>query len=64
MIERQDVIDKINEILENSDYAIEIKDISDLEDFLNDDENQVLEEYEDIEKLYTEMMDDSDYQME
>lgn len=64
MIERQDMIEKINELLENSDFAIEIRDVSDIEDFLNDEDNQELEEYEEIERLYNEMIEDTDYGME
>lgn len=56
MQDRDDIMEKMNELLEGSDYPAEMKDISDVEDFLNDEDNQLLEEYEDIEKLYNEMM--------
>ncbi len=48
---------KINELLESTDFPTEIKDVSDLEDFLNDVENQQYDEYDDIERLYDKLMD-------
>lgn len=56
----QEIYDKINELLETTDYGDEIRDISELEGFLEDDENQQLEEYEEIEKLYNMLMEDTD----
>jgi len=64
MTERQDIFDKVNGLLEDSGYPVEIKDISDLEDFLNEVENQDMEEYEVIEKLYDELMEESEYEIE
>lgn len=64
MTDRQDIFDRINEILENSDLSYEVKDIADLEGFLEDDENQLYDEYEEIEKLYTMLMEDSDFEEE
>lgn len=62
MKDDQEIYDKINELLEDADYGYEIKDVSELEDFLEDDENQQLEEYEEIEKLYTMLMEDTDFE--
>lgn len=56
----QEIYDKINELLETTDYGDEIRDMSELEGFLEDDENQQLEEYEEIEKLYNMLMEDTD----
>ena len=64
MTDRQDIFDKINELLENTDLSYEIKDTADLEGFLEDDDNQLLEEYEEVEKLYTMLMEDSDFEEE
>lgn len=64
MTDKQDIFDRINELLENTDLSYEIKDTSDLEGFLEDDENQQYEEYEEIEKLYTMLMEDSDFEEE
>jgi hypothetical protein len=55
------VFERANELLENTDYSVEIKDISDIEDFLNEADNQQYEEYEEIEKLYNDLMEDSDF---
>lgn len=59
---RNEIIERVNELMENADYPIEIKDISDIEDFLNEEDNQTLEEYEEVEKMYNDLMegDDSD----
>ncbi|MEN6315180.1 MAG: hypothetical protein ABFD25_13145 [Clostridiaceae bacterium] len=62
MKDDQEIYDRINELLEDTDYGYEIKDVSELEDFLEDEENQQLEEYEEIEKLYTMLMEDTDFE--
>lgn len=64
MNDKQDIFERINELLENTDLAYEIKDAADLEGFLEDDENQQYEEYEEVEKLYTMLMEDSDFEDE
>lgn len=56
---RNEFIERVNELMESAEYPIEIKDVSDIEDFLNEEDNQTLEEYEEIEKLYNDMMEDS-----
>lgn len=62
MKDDHEIYDRINELLEDADYGYEIKDVSELEDFLEDEENQQLEEYEEIEKLYTMLMEDTDFE--
>jgi len=62
MKDDHEIYDRINELLEDTDYGYEIKDVSELEDFLEDEENQQLEEYEEIEKLYTMLMEDTDFE--
>lgn len=64
MTDKQDIYEKINELLENTDLNYEIKDVSELEGFLEDDDNQQYEEYEEIEKLYTMLMEDTDFEEE
>ena len=64
MAEKQDLFDKINELLENTDITYEIKDSTDLESFLEDEDNQQYDEYEEVEKLYTMLMEDSDFEEE
>lgn len=57
---KNEIFERINELLEETDYPVEIKDISDLEDFLNEVDNQQYEEYEEIEKMYDDLMEESD----
>lgn len=64
MTDNQEIFDRINELLENTNLSYEIKDEADLEGFLEDDENQQYEEYEEVEKLYTMLMEDSDFEDE
>lgn len=57
---KNEIFERANELMENADYPVEFKDISDIEDFLNEEDNQTLEEYEEIEKLYNELMEEAD----
>ncbi len=59
---RDGILDKINGMLEETDYPFEIKDISDVEDFLNDDRNTRFSFYDDVEQLYDSLLgyDDGD----
>lgn len=54
------IFEKINQLLEDTDYPVEISSISDIEDFLNDDDNTEFEQYDAIEKLYNKLMEYSD----
>jgi len=54
------VVDKINRVLEKADYPIEMSDISDVENFLSDRNNIRLEVYEEVEQLYSQLMEDID----
>lgn len=51
------IFDKINSLLEETDYPMEINDISDLEEFLNDEDNSSYDVYPAIEKLYDQLME-------
>lgn len=56
---KNEIFERINELMENVEYPVEIRDVSDIEDFLNDEDNQTLEEYDEIEKLYNDLMEES-----
>jgi hypothetical protein len=60
MTDKYEVFERVNELLENTGYPMEIKEISDLEDFLNELDNQQYEEYDEIEKLYNDLMEEED----
>jgi len=62
----REIFNRINDLLEEEGYQIEISDISELEDFLNDDNNMDLESYDEIEYLYNELLslDDEEEQDE
>ena len=64
MADRQEIFYMINELLENTEYPGEVKNLSDLESFLEDDENQQYEEFGEVERLYSELMEDSDLEEE
>ncbi|HEX2946934.1 MAG TPA: hypothetical protein VHT96_13385 [Clostridia bacterium] len=57
MAEKQEIFNRINELLESTGLTIEINDVSGLEEFLENEDNQQYEEYEEIESLYNELMD-------
>lgn len=57
MADKHEIFDRINELLEGIGLTYEINDISSLEDFLENEDNQQFEEYEEIEDLYNELMD-------
>lgn len=59
-MEDNSIFDRINSMLEDTEYPLEIKDISDLEDFLNDEDNMKLEQFESIARMYDELMDGPD----
>lgn len=64
MVSKQEFLDRINELMENTDLAYEFNDITDVESFLEEEENQQYEEYEEVEKLYEELMELSEYEEE
>ncbi|MCX7921657.1 MAG: hypothetical protein N3B21_06540 [Clostridia bacterium] len=59
-MDEQMVVNKINGVFEESGYPLEISDISDIEDFLNNQKNMDLEVYEVVEQLYSQLMEDYD----
>jgi hypothetical protein len=64
MTDKQEFLERINELMENTDLPYEFKEVSDIESFLDDEENQQYEEYEEVEKMYEELLDSSDYEEE
>ncbi|HOL91874.1 MAG TPA: hypothetical protein PK767_00975 [Clostridiales bacterium] len=64
MTERHEIFEKINELARNIDADFEFSDIEQIEEFLDDFENQQYEEYDEIERLYNELMELSYYDEE
>jgi len=46
------VFKMVNSLLEATDYPLEIKNVNDLTDFLNDENNKRFEQYAEIGRLY------------
>jgi hypothetical protein len=64
MTDRQEILDRINELMVSTDLSYDFKDATDIESFLENDENQQYEEYEEVEKLYEELVEISEYEVE
>ena len=64
MSDRQEILDRINELMVSTDLSYDFKDAADIESFLEDEENQQYEEYEEVEKLYEELVEMSEYEEE
>ena len=64
MTEKQEILSRINELMISTDLSYDFKDATEIESFLENDENQQYEEYEEIEKLYEELVDISEYEEE
>jgi|LSQX01.1.fsa_nt_gb hypothetical protein len=61
MNDRQEILDKINELAQNLNLDYTISDGSSLEEFLDNVENQQYKEYDEIEGLYNELIELSYY---
>lgn len=59
--DRQDIFEKINELAQNIDEGFEFTNEEQLEEFLDDVDNQQYKEYDEIERLYNELMELSFY---
>ena len=57
MTDRQDIFEKINELAQNIDEGFEFTNEEQLEEFLDDVDNQQYKEYDEIERLYNELME-------
>lgn len=55
MEDERKAFDEINDMLGNTDYPIRIESITDIEDFLLDDDNRRFEEYAVIGRLYDDL---------
>ncbi len=62
MTDKQEILDKINELAQNMDLNYTFSDQSNVEEFLDNEENQQFEEYDEIESLYNELMELSYYE--
>lgn len=58
-MDRDQIFERINRLLEDTDYPVEITDIEELEEFLNDDGNSEFDAYEEIGRLYDQLMEES-----
>lgn len=61
MTDKQEIYDRINELLHSTGLAYDIRDEERLEEFIDNVENQQYSEFDEIEKLYTELMEISFY---
>jgi predicted CoA-binding protein len=64
MIDRQEVFERINELAQNIDVNYVFVNADQLEEFLDDVENQQYKGYDEIERLYNELMELSFYEDE
>ena len=62
MTDKQEVFERINELLQSTGLAYDIRDEEHLEEFIDNVENQQYSEFDEIEKLYTELMEISFYE--
>lgn len=61
MTDKQEIYDRINELLQGTGLAYDIRDEEQIEEFIDNVENQQYSEFDEIEKLYTELMEISFY---
>jgi hypothetical protein len=61
MTDKQETLDKINELAQNIDERLIFSDTTSIEEFLDNVDNQQYEEYDEIERLYNELMELSYY---
>lgn len=54
-MDEKQAFEKVNELLENTDYPLKITSMADIEDFLLDDENRRFEEYAVIGRIYDDL---------
>lgn len=54
-MDEKQVFDKINELLEDTDYPVKITSVGDIDDFLLDDDNRRFEQYEVIGRMYDDL---------
>ncbi len=52
---QKQAFDKINKMLEETDYPVKITSLADLDDFLLDDDNRRLSQYEAIGRIYDDL---------
>jgi hypothetical protein len=57
-MEERMVYDRINEMLADTEYSLEVRDIADIEEFLNDQSNTELDVYDEITELYNKLLEE------
>lgn len=55
-MDKKQTYGRINELLEDTDYPLEIKSMADIDDFLLDDDNRRFEAYAVIGRLYDDLV--------
>lgn len=61
-MDEQKIIEKVNQLLEQEGYTFEVTDLADIENFLSQEENADLEVYEEVENLYSQLIEDNDFE--
>lgn len=54
-MDQEEAFQKINDLLEDTDYPVKIRDIGDIDDFLLDDGNRRFEQYAVIGRIYDDL---------
>lgn len=54
-MDHREIFDKINGLLEDTDYPIKIRTVGDIEDFLLDDDNRKFEQFAVIGRMYDDL---------
>lgn len=57
-MDERTIYDRINDMLADTEYPIEIRDIVDIEEFLNDTSNTELDVYDEITELYNQLLEE------
>lgn len=56
-MDEKQTFDKINDLLEETDYPLKIESVADIDDFLLDDDNRRFEQYAVIGRIYDDLRD-------
>lgn len=54
-MDEKQTFDKINDLLEETDYPLKIESVADIDDFLLDDDNRRFEQYAVIGRIYDDL---------
>lgn len=61
-MDEQSAINMINNVFEEENIPMEFSDISDIENFLNNEDNMKLEVYGMVEQVYSQLIDEFDFE--